>query len=77
MKDLLDKGLIQEILSPCVVTTVLILNKDGGCRMCPNFAALNKITIKYCFPLPHIHDFIYCLSGASWFSKLDLKRGYH
>jgi hypothetical protein len=39
--------------------------------------ATNKITRRYGFPLPIMDDFMYCLSGASYFSKIELKSGYH
>jgi hypothetical protein len=77
VQDLLDKGLVREILSLCVVPTVLSLKKDRGWRMCIDSRAINKIMIRYRFPLPRMDDFMDCLSGANFFLKIDLKSGYH
>jgi hypothetical protein len=77
VQDLMDKGLVKESLSLCVVPIVLSPKKYGGWRMCTNSRVINKITIRYRFPLPRMDDLMDCLSGAKYFSKIDLKSGYH
>eukprot|EP00253_Pinus_taeda_P022754 PITA_22754 len=44
--------------------------------MCTNSRAINKITIRHRLPLPQMDNIMDCLSGATYFSKIDLKSGY-
>jgi hypothetical protein len=77
VQDLLDKCLVRESLSPCDAPTVLNLKKDRGWRMCTESREINKITIRYKFPLLGMDDLMDCLSGEKYFSKIYLKSGYH
>ena len=61
----------------CDVPTLLMPNNGGKCRMCIESKAINKITIHYRFPFPRMDDIMDCLSGAVYFSKIDLKSGCH
>ncbi|KAI3824922.1 hypothetical protein L1987_06395 [Smallanthus sonchifolius] len=45
--------------------------------MCIDYRELNKVTIKNCYPLPRIDDLFDQLQGSSFYSKIDLRSGYH
>jgi hypothetical protein len=77
VQDLMDKGLIRESLSPCAVPIVLSPKKDSEWRMCTDLRDINKITIGYRFPLSRMDDLLNGLSREIFFSKIDLKSGYH
>lgn len=77
VQEFLDKGLIKESLSPCSVPTILAPKKGGEWRMCTDSRAINMVTIRYRFPIPRMEDLMECLGGACYFSKIELKSGYH
>lgn len=77
IKDLLEQGFIRPSASPYGAPILFVPKKDGRWRMCMDYRALNKQTVKDRFPLPRIDQLIDRLGKAKVFSKLDLASGYH
>jgi hypothetical protein len=56
---------------------VLVQKKDGTWGLCIDYRALNKIIVRNRYPIPLIDDLLDQLKVAKYFSKIDLKFGYH
>jgi hypothetical protein len=54
-----------------------VQKKEGTWRLCIDYRALNKITVKNQYPIPRIDDLLDQLKGEKFFSNIDLKSGYH
>jgi hypothetical protein len=67
LTDLMDKGYVQESKSPYGAPVLFVKKKDGTMRMCVDYRALNKITIKNKYPLPRIDELLDRLLGAKYF----------
>ena len=77
LQELLEKGFIRPSVSPWGAPMLFVKKKDGTLRLCIDYRQLYKLTVKNKYPLPIIDDLFDQLKGASIFSKIDLRSGYH
>jgi hypothetical protein len=75
--ELLEKGYIRPSTLPWAALVLFVEKKDGTKSMCIDYRSLNEVIIKNKYPLPRIEDLFNQLRGASVFSKIDLRLGYH
>lgn len=76
LDELLESGYIQPSKAPYGAPVLFQKKQDGSMRMCVDYRALNKVTVKNKYPVPNAADLFDRLSRASYFTKLDLRAGY-
>ncbi|GJS58624.1 putative nucleotidyltransferase, ribonuclease H [Tanacetum coccineum] len=77
LQELQDKGLIRPSHSPWGALVLFVKKKDGSLCMCIDYRELNKLTVKNRYPLLRIDSLIDQLQGSRFFSKIELRSGYH
>ncbi|GKE65054.1 putative reverse transcriptase domain-containing protein [Tanacetum coccineum] len=77
LKELQDKGFIRPSSLPWEALILFVKKNDGSFRMCIDYRELNKLIVKNRYPLPRIDDLFDQLQGSQFFSKIDLRSGYH
>jgi hypothetical protein len=77
LTELYDKGFIEPSTSPWGANIVFANKKDGDIRVCYDYRPLNKQSVKNKYPLPRTDELFDRLRGAKYFTKLDLRSGYH
>eukprot|EP00253_Pinus_taeda_P002532 PITA_02532 len=77
LQELLDKEYIRPSVSPSGALVLFVKKKDGTLWMCIDYRQLNKLTIKNKYPLPRIDELFDQVKGATVFSKINLRSGYH
>jgi hypothetical protein len=77
LKELLDLGLVRPSVSPWGAPVIFVKKKDGSLRLCIDYRDLNRATVKNRYLMLRIYDLFDQMKGATVFSKIDLRYGYH
>jgi hypothetical protein len=77
LAELQAKGVIHPISSPWGAPVLFVEKNGGSQRMCIDYRSLNEVTIKNKYLVPWIEDLFDQMKGASVFSRIDLRSGYH
>ena len=74
--ELVDNGIVSPSTSPWAAPIVTVPKPYGTLRLCVDYRKLNAVTVKNAFPLPRIDTALDNITGACYFSTLDLTSGY-
>jgi transposase InsO family protein len=77
VEQLLRDDIIEPSTSPWCSPVCLPVKADGTHRFAIDLRKVNKVTTADSYPNPTINEALDAMNGASWFSSIDLKSGYH
>lgn len=77
LKELVDCGIVRPSKSPYASPIVLVKKKTGDVRLCVDYRALNRKTVRENYSLPRIDEQLDDLAGYKFYTTLDLASGYY